>query len=92
MSLFASLTGRWVLDRAVDDGTAMAGEATILRRDDGAFDYCEQGRLTLPRGGTFDAGCRYIFAEEAHGFAVLFARRRPRGCSTASLYAATGGT
>ena len=74
----ASLTGQWVLDRTVDDGTTMAGEATILRREDSAFDYCEQGKLTLPRGHTLDAERRYVFTEEDRGFAVLFAGTPPR--------------
>lgn len=74
----ASLAGQWTLDRKIDDGTAMAGEATILARDDGAFDYREHGRLILPGGECFDADRRYIFAEEPRGFAVLFAETPPR--------------
>ena len=56
----------------------MLGTATIVKRDDGRFDYHEQGRLTLANGQTLDAERRYVFAPESDGFAVFFAATPPR--------------
>jgi len=56
----------------------MLGKATIVERDDGAFDYREQGRLALISGQTLDAVRCYVFAEETAGFAVFFAENPPR--------------
>ncbi|HVC52172.1 MAG TPA: DUF6314 family protein [Stellaceae bacterium] len=75
---FTSLTGSWLLDRAIDDGSSMVGGATIVPRSGGGFGYREQGRLTLPGGQVLDGERRYIFVEEVRGFAVLFAEAPPR--------------
>ncbi len=69
----------------------MLGKATIVERDDGAFDYREQGKLTLASGQTLDAARRYIFAEETAGFAVLFAENPPRLFHRVALEKAASG-
>lgn len=76
--LLGSLTGRWVLDRTIDDGSAMTGEATIASRCGGGFDYHETGRLVLPGGQVLDAERRYVFVADEVGLAVLFAEAPPR--------------
>ena len=76
--VIAPRTGSWVLHRSIDNGASMTGAATISRRDDGRFDYHERGRLRLADGQVIDAERRYIFAEAADGFEVLFAETPPR--------------
>lgn len=76
--LLASLAGMWLLSRSIDDGSSMAGTATITPRGAGQFDYHERGQLRPPDGRTLDAERRYIFAEEADDFAVFFAENPPR--------------
>lgn len=76
--ILASLLGSWVLDRTVDDGSAMAGEANFVPRCDDGVDYRERGLLTLPGGQSLDAERRFIFIENEGGFAVLFAETPPR--------------
>ncbi len=74
-TVFAQLSGRWSLTRALSTGASITGEATFMPRKDGALAYREAGKLRLPGGQTFDAERRYLYRAAEDGFSVFFAEQ-----------------
>ncbi len=77
-NILAALAGSWSLSRTVDNGASMTGAASFADRGNGQFDYHERVELRLADRRSVEGERRYIFAEIAGGFAVLFAERPPR--------------